>query len=164
MTASRNSFLNAMKVKFPSLDVNQLYIDTNTIGIEEGNDTKSATVRVVTNSNVYYTGDAYEAVAFAGSTLATDVTYSQPTVTQTNNTSIPTYTYKETTITNDNADLQYSISPAVTPGVTSFGANGTVDAGKITLTPGVNFAGCLYTVTAAYTDAMGNVYTNHTQV
>jgi hypothetical protein len=82
----RNDILNAMKVQYPALDVNQLYVDDININGEN----KSATVRTVSNSNVY---GSYEATAFAGNYSAIEFGYQNPTLTQTT-TSSGTTTFK----------------------------------------------------------------------
>jgi hypothetical protein len=152
---TRNAILNSMKIRYgTSLDVNQLYVDDLTID----DVVHSATIRAVSNSNVYYSGQDYLATGVAGNYSAVDLTYDNSTLTQTagQTEATPTFLYHGAPI--DSGTLTYSISPAVASPL-SF-----TSGGVLTLTTGVAFAGAMYTITAHYEDSNNNTYDVHQQV
>jgi hypothetical protein len=100
MSSDRNTFLNAMKTKFPSLDVNQLYIDASTID----NDNRSAEVRVASDSTLYDTTKT--ATVIAGFTQSIDLSFNNSTLTQSVVTSTPTIKYHGTAISNTASGLE----------------------------------------------------------
>jgi hypothetical protein len=130
--------LNDLSIQYPTLVINQLYIDASSFN----QDNKSVTVRTVTNSNLY----AQKTITLtAGFAKATEFTYSNSTLTQTNNTSgTTTFKYKDGAV----SGVTYTSVGTMSSPVTL--AAGT---GVVTLTTGVNFDGALYTIKATYIDA-----------
>jgi hypothetical protein len=99
MASDRNAFLNAMKTKFPALDVNQLYIDAGTID----NADRSAVVRVVTDSALYDTTKT--ATVIAGFTQAVELSFNNSTLTQSVTSATPTIKYQGVTLSNTASGL-----------------------------------------------------------
>jgi hypothetical protein len=128
-----------LKVQYPTLDVNELYIDMSNFN----QDNKSAVVRTNYDSLAYAQKTA---TIIAGYTKAVDFTYTNPTLTQANYTS-------------GNAVYKYKGGAALTTGV-AYTSVGTIAApvvldaanGNVTLTTNTYFAGGMYTIKATYTD------------
>jgi hypothetical protein len=89
-----------MKTQFPALDVNQLYIDQETIS----SDSRTATVRVVTDSALYDQNKT--ATAVAGTVNAFDLSFGNNcTLTQTNKVATAALKFHGDTLSNTASGL-----------------------------------------------------------
>jgi hypothetical protein len=137
---TRNAMLNDLAVQFPTLDVNQLYIDT----VSFNQDNKQVTVRTVTDSIIY----AQKSITLiAGFTKAISFVYPTPTISATTqNSGNAIFKYHGTTIS---TGVTYASVGTMSAPLSLNADNGNVYYSA----ESADFAGGLYTISATYTDS-----------